>query len=392
MPGEPTTLAHEAAPARTLVVSQRRLNPVLSNCLLFEFEDLVGEVEGAAMLAPAATPFRSALTRGMAERLAVTAPVLGSVAWRRLQNDWRRHELVFVDVLSLAGLAALQPVRGLARLGHTSICNITEVWARGLRERTGELRALRAFDVIAVGCAGSVDEVSRLTGRPCFYLPPSVDAMTMCPLPDGPDRVIDVYAMGRRPERTHAALLRMAAERRWYYMYDTVAGNVGFTSHREHRAQLGDRIQRSRYFLANCGKANAGDETGDQQEIGQRFFEGAAGGGVLFGAPPRTVHFQEWFGWEDAVIELPYDSEDVAGCLEALESDPARVERIRRRNVVESLRRHDHLHRWAQILQAARLPETPAMRVRANALEEKAVSVRGPAGSVAGAARAAPFG
>ncbi len=378
MPGQPLPNMQAAAPARTLVVSQRRLNPVVSNCLLFEFEDMVVEVEGATNCSPDRVPFPGLRTRGLAARAGGLLPGVASASWARLHGGIRKHELVFVNVLSLLGLAALQPVAGLARLGHTSICNVTEIWAKGLRERTGELRALRAFDVIAVGCAGSVEEVSRLTGRPCIYLPPSVDAMAMCPFPDGPDRVIDVYAMGRRPERTHAALLRMAAERRWYYLYDTVGGNVGFTNHREHRAQLGDRIKRSRYFLANSGKANARDEIGDQQEIGQRFFEGAGGGAVLFGSPPRTVHFEEWFGWEDAVVDLPYDSEDVAACLDVLESDPARVERIRRTNVVESLRRHDHLHRWRQVLQAAGLPETPAMRARAVALEERAAAVLGP--------------
>jgi hypothetical protein len=199
----------------------------------------------------------------------------------------------------------------------------------------------------------------------------------MCPYPDGPARVIDVYAMGRRPEGTHAALLQLAARRHWYYLYDTVAGNVGFTDHREHRAQLGDRIRRSRYFLANHGKANAPGEIGAQQEVGQRFFEGAAGGAVLFGAAPRTVHFQEWFGWPDAVVDLPYDSGEVGACLESLESDPARVERIRRTNVIHSLRRHDHVHRWSQLLEFLGLPETPAMRSRKTALEERAIAVSG---------------
>lgn len=363
--------------ARTLVVSQRHLHPVVSCCLLFEFEDSLVADEGAEIIASGRTPFGPGRLRTIAGRLGEFSPGFAASVWERLDGASRGHEVVFVNVLSLADLAALEPVAGLRRLGRTSVCNVTEIWSKGLAIRTGELRALRGFDLITVGCAGSVEEVARLTGRPCLYLPPSVDALAMCPFPGGPSRVIDVYAMGRRPPGTHAGLLRLAASRGWYYLYDTVAGSVGFTNHREHRLQLADRIRRSRYFLTNVGKANAESETGNQQEIGQRFFEGAGGGAVLFGAPPRTAHFQEWFGWEDSVVELPYDSEHVAGCLDALEADPLRVERIRRRNVAESLRRHDHVYRWSRVLEAVGLPETPAMMARKAALEQRAREVLG---------------
>lgn len=357
------------------MVSQRLSNAEVSSCLLFEFEDALGSLEGAELLAPGTRSPRSPRFRAMAGQLKDLSSRVASRSWGKRASAPRKYEVVFVNVLSLAGLAALEPVVGLRRLGQVSVCNVTEVWAKGLKQRTGEIRALRGFDLIAVGCAGSVEEVARLTGRPCIYLPPSVDALEMCPIPDGPDRRIDVYAMGRRPAHTHAALLRQAARRGWYYMYDTVAGRVGFTNHREHRTQLADRIRRSRYFLTNVGKANAEDETGGQQEVGQRFFEGAAGGSVLFGMPPRTIHFREQFGWPDSVVEMPYDSEEVDGCLDPLESDPARVDRIRRRNVVESLRRHDHVYRWSRVLEAIRLPETTAMRTRKAALTERALGI-----------------
>ena len=364
-------------PARTLVVSQRNLHPVVSCCLLFEFEDSLVVGEGAEVVAPGRSPFAPGRARTVASHLGEFSTAFAVASWRGVNLPSGKHELVFVNVLSLADLAALEPVSAIRRLGRISVCNITEIWSTGLAIRTGELRALRGFDLVTVGCAGSVEEVVRLTGRPCLYLPPSVDALAMCPFPGGPSRVIDVYAMGRRPAGTHAGLLGLAASRGWYYLYDTVAGNVGFTSHQEHRLQLADRIRRSRYFLTNVGKANAERETGNQQEIGQRFFEGAGGGAVLFGAPPRTVHFQKWFGWPDAVVELPYDSEDVARCLDPLESDPARVERIRRRNVAESLRQHDHVHRWSRILEAVGLPETPTMGARKAALEQRAREVLG---------------
>jgi hypothetical protein len=147
--------------------------------------------------------------------------------------------------------------------------------------------------------------------------------------------------------------------------------------HREHRRLLGDLLKRARYFLTYPGKVDASSQTGGQQEIGFRYFEGAAAGAVLVGEAPANPWFEKLFGWTDAVIHLPYGSADPAAALSPLESDPARRERIRRRNVLESLRRHDHVYRWAEVLRLAGLAETPAMLDRRHALTELARSLEG---------------
>ena len=51
---------------------------------------------------------------------------------------------------------------------------------------------------------------------------------TFCPYPDGPPRVIDIYAMGRRPAEIHSALLGLAAE---------VCGHI-YIDRRDHQAAL----------------------------------------------------------------------------------------------------------------------------------------------------------
>ena len=47
-----------------------------------------------------------------------------------------------------------------------------------------------------------------------------------------------------------------------------------------------------------------------------------------------------------------------------LRADPARMERIRRDNIAQSLRRHDWAHRWAEMLTVLGLPLTEAHRTR----------------------------
>ena len=166
----------------------------------------------------------------------------------------------------------------------------------------------------------------------------------------------------------------MAEAGDWYYMYDTVF-NCPVSSHVDHRRRLADMIKRSRFFLVNVASWHKGGRTGGQEVLGCRYFEGAAAGAVLIGDAPRNDSFDEAFGWQDSVIPLPFDSGDVADVIAELEADPSRVEWISKTNVVNSLRRHDHVYRWGQILSIAGLKETRAMERRRHELAELAASI-----------------
>jgi hypothetical protein len=235
------------------------------------------------------------------------------------------------------------------------------------------LKVLKQFDHIFLGYQGTVETLAEATGRPCHYLVPSTDALKFCPYPEAPKRVIDFYAMGRRPATTHNALLRWAAKGGSYYMYDTA--NCTSPSHVEHRSRFADVIKRTVFFLVNPARCDDPERTGGQEELGYRFVEGAAGGAVLIGEAPRNASFDDDFGWEDAVIPLPFDSGDVEEVIAGLETDVSRLERIAKTNVVNSLRRHDHVYRWGQVLSVAGLTETAAMKDRRRSLQERAASI-----------------
>ena len=201
-----------------------------------------------------------------------------------------------------------------------------------------------------------------------------MDALKLCPYPGAPKRVIDFYAMGRRHPETHEALLRRADAGDWYYVYDTVP-NCFVASHAEHRGRLADMIKRSRFFLVNAARYDDAERTGGQQELGLRFFEGAAAGAVLIGDAPNNASFNEYFGWQDSVIPLPLDPDNVVDIIAELDADPRRLERISKTNVVNSLRKHDHVYRWGQVLSIVGLKETTAMERRRRELAELAASI-----------------
>lgn len=371
--------------ARVLIVSQRDARVGLAQALQFEFEDEVRRLDAADLVSPVRSEFPSRISRRAGEVIEVVSPQLSEALAGGRPSVRGPYDLAVVVAGGLADLQFVWPLSWIFRSARATVCVIDELWREGLAARRGELRLLGRFDHVFAGTAGSVDAVSDLTGRPSSYLPPSVDALALCPFPDPAQRVIDVYSMGRRAPETHAALLEVTDRRRWFYLYDTISGGRA-PDFRMHRRHLRDVLVRSRYFLAYPGKRDSQAETAGQEEIGYRYFEGAAAGAVLVGEAPRGPWFERLFDWEDAIVPLPYGCADPAAVAAALDLAPEREARIRAASVAGALRRHDHLHRWAEVLRRAGLPETPAMADRRRALETLACSLPpAPTGARAGA-------
>jgi hypothetical protein len=382
---------HAKAPdPRVLCVSYRDIAPVISRSIRYEFEDLIGAVDAVDVIAPgdvadpadAGSPLRSGIRT--VQRLAVkilrrlqakSEGLLPVTGLRRLPPDVsRNYDVVFVSIERAGDLYDLGPSAMWRSAARVSMCYIQELYASDVPALGDLLKILKGFDHIFVGYQGTIETLAEATGRPCHYLVPHTDTLKFCPYPEPPKRVIDFYAMGRRPPKTHKALIRMAEAGDRYYMYDTVT-NCPIASHVEHRSRLADMIKRSRFFLVNPARRGDPERTAGQEELGFRFIEGAAAGAVLIGDAPRNASFNEYFGWHDSVIPLPFDSGDIADVIAEVEADPSRLERISKTNVVNSLRQHDHVYRWGQILSIAGLKETRAMEGRRHELEELAASI-----------------
>jgi hypothetical protein len=359
---------------RVLCVSYRDIAPVPSRCIRYELEDLICAMDAVDVIADAHTPVQVGIRKlqRLEVKLEGMLPVTGL---RRLPAGLsRNYELLLVSIESAADLYNLGPSAMWRSTARVSVCYIQELYASDVSALGDLLKILKRFDHILVGYRGTVKTLAEATGRPCHYLVPSTDTLKFCPYPGAPKRAIDFYAMGRRPPETHKALLRMADAGDWYYMYDTVT-NSPVSNHTEHRRRLADMIKRSRFFLVNAARFNDPERTGGQQELGYRYFEGAAAGAVLIGDAPDDPSFDEYFGWRDSVIPLPFDSGDIADIIAELDADPSRLEWISKTNVVNSLRRHDHVYRWGQILSLAGLKETRAMECRRRELAELAASI-----------------
>ena len=242
------------------------------------------------------------------------------------------------------------------------------------------LELLADFDHVFIGISHPAQEVARIVGRPCTYLPLATDVVRFAPWPKPPLRAIDVCNIGRRSAVTHAALVRMARERRIFYYYDTVRASgergkqltfrVGNAS--EHRLLLAGLLQRSRYYVSNRARVNEPEVTEGREEISARFYEGVAAGAALIGVPPRSAEFRRQFDWPDAVIEIPFDCPDIAERLQALDADAGRIERIVRENVRQAALRHDWIYRLRTVFETLGLAPTGGMLAREERLRSLA--------------------
>jgi Glycosyl transferases group 1 len=91
--------------------------------------------------------------------------------------------------------------------------------------------------------------------------------------------------------------------------------------------------------------------------------------------PPANEMFSQYFDWEDVVIEVDPDSQDIMKTIDQLDSQPERLARIRRDNVVNSLLKHDWVYRWQTILAAFNLTPSNAMVDRVQRLAQLAQEI-----------------
>lgn len=206
-----------------------------------------------------------------------------------------------------------------------------------------------------------VEGLSKLIKPPVTYIPPAVDTLRFSPYPNPPQRFIDVSYVGRRSPNIHDALVKRAAQDNFFYYHDTVKGKLEIGNAREHRILLANLFQRSRYNITNYAKFNSTAETGGTQEIGYRFFEGAAAGTVMIGMPPAGEAFSRYFDWSEPIIKVDLSGTDVVEAIAELDAQPERLERISRGNVANCLLKHDWSYRWRDILSTFDLKPSQAM-------------------------------
>ena len=376
---------------RVLLFSQRNIfKKALFRCPLYEFENIISQIDSAEIVAPEVE--LNARRHLMAKRLAFHLPLsLGPNPGVPQTSPKAEYELFLAICGAPADLLMVNAVRKWKDKCKKSVCLMDEVWVKQMHSHRHFLQVLEMFDKVVLYYSGTVKPLSERIGRKCSYLPPGVDTILFFPYPDPSKRVLDVYSIGRRSETTHQRLLSMAEGGRLFYVHDSIAGDQAIHSS-QHRALFANVLKRSRYFIANPGLIDRPDIRGEQIEIGNRYFEGAAAGAIMVGERPNNGEFDKLFDWPDAVIPLPYGSDRIDAVISELDRQPERQARIRQNNVEQALLRHDWAYRWESVLKTVGLEPMPQLAARKERLRNMAAAVsRGSAetyGEVLGMRRA----
>jgi hypothetical protein len=364
---------------RICLPTARLFSRMAFQCGHLEAQDVLAECDDVDLLHLEAEPgfsrklqwLRRLMYRDVTRRLAFVNPGVKPV---RLERD---YDVLVVMCQGYWEFLYVNALEGWRERCKTAICWIDELYAADLPRFKYWLPSLRRFDHVVVGMHGTALPLSEALGQPCPYVPGGVDALRFTPFPDPPERVIDVYSVGRRLEGLHHMLLKLAARDSLFYLYDTLqTGGSQAPDHREHRELYASAAKRSRFFMVAPGKVDSPEQTGGQSEVGFRYYEAAAAGAVMIGQVPGSPSYREMFGWPDAVIPVSPDGSDLEGILSELSHRPERIHAISRRNAEEALVRHDWSDRWSRILAIAGLPAGPGLSARAKTLQALADQVR----------------
>ncbi|MCW5315097.1 glycosyltransferase [Nostoc sp. KVJ3] len=375
--------------SRIFIVSMREISNLVALCNLYEFEDVLSDIDAVDMVKPLiANDGVGRKIYKLAKYLTNSKPLaeflVPGINPYFLNQE---YELFFPIFNSPFELFTLHSFKNWRQKCSKAVCYIVEFWESYLQpSNLYFLEFLKDFDHIFIGTKNSTEAIAKITGRPCTYLPPGIDTLKFSPYPLLPARSIDVCNLGRCSSVTHQALLEFARQQQMFYYYDTIKSygsknaakqqTFAVKNAQEHRSLLANLIKRSRYFFANRARANEPEVTRTNQEFGSRFFEGAAAGAVMIGDPPISEEFDKYFDWPDAIIKMPFDAPEIGKIITDLDAQPERLARIRKDNVVNSLLRHDWVYRLQTIFEAVDVQPSEIMLSRETELKNLANQIQ----------------
>ena len=360
---------------RIAILSSRVKNNFVFNSCLYEFEDIIAEVDNVDLINLAPSNSIEAFSQKVVKKSAQYISPLTKVSppLNHQMNLDRQYDMLFVILDFPYNIVNINLLRQWRKKCKVAVCYVIELWQTELKKYRNYLTFLQDFDFVFLGHSQIVKEVQDIIRKPCAYLAPGVDTIEFRPQSPYSDRNIDLCSMGRRSQVTHEALLQLTQNRDFFYHYDLLNSADNHTNHHQaHRIFNANILKNSRYFIAHHAKINCLEQTGGQIEIGYRFFEGAAAGTVMLGKAPKNDVFEQYFGWDNAVIPMEFDEPNIDKIIYNLDNEPDLLMKIRNDNVRYSLLQHDWAYRWQQVLRETGLAPTVKLEQRTKNLQQLA--------------------
>jgi hypothetical protein len=206
---------------------------------------------------------------------------------------------------------------------------------------------LSRFDLILSHCADVAVEFTKSSGIPSMYFPPHSDVLNYHSLSDY--RPIDLLLVGRRDPRRHTPI------HRHFNVPGAQRLSLDFVTRTQTTPLPAEEFE---LLISTYGRSNAAFcyEPSDiprfrrRSPFTARWLHAWMSGCTVLGKAPTGTGTFEQMDWPDATIDLPDDPEASIEAVEEILNDEARLEKRRKRNVFEALRRHDTRRRLKSLL------------------------------------------
>lgn len=339
---------------RILLYSNRNIyEKKVYRCILHEFEDVINSIDEVDLVAPT-LKWQDKIYRGHRKFAQYALEYFNlnfnpGIPTIKI-NDY--YDLFFYVCDFPQELIHLNAIKGIKKFCKKSMCFINEFWIEDICKYEFLIELLQDFDCVFIGLSTSIDALEKKFRSKIRLMYIGIDNLKFFPAPNT-TRDIYIYSIGRRDENYHKNLKRFCKEKNALYIYDTLS-NYLTNDLVDHRAAYANMLKHSNYFVVSPGKFNYYINN-SKCEIGSRYFEGSAAGAILIGEKPINSQNETIFCSENFVEYLPNDYEELKNSIYELDQNLEKKIKIRRNNIINSLKVNDWLYRWEKVLAEAGL-------------------------------------
>jgi len=222
-------------------------------------------------------------------------------------------------------------------------------------------RAVSQYDAITVTAREDAAHPASRYGVKVHHVYQGIDGLAWAP-PSGVQRSIDLIGFGRMPPSYHDHFARRfhPAASRHLYLHSPLGHVTGPSVHLE-RGMLFKLLHRARLSLAFHLYVEPQGQRPRSMMVTSRWLESLLAGCVVAGKRPISPMSDDMLCWDGATLELADDPAAAVEQLQHLLDDEDALEAQRRRNVRETLLRHDWRHRLVDLCAHFGLPEPAAL-------------------------------
>jgi hypothetical protein len=277
---------------RVLIPTSRDVYRLVSYGMVIDFEDAVVDASDVDLV-PVPIYSRRERARRLAQR-------------RRFVRAPRQH----YDVCLLIAMApywvpSLRYVRGLREIADRVVVYLFDSWVSELPDLARDRRTWSLVDDLFVSFRHSLPDYADQLSCRVHYLPQAIDPRWFEPKKG--KRPIDVLSVGRRLPAVHEQLREVCQRRDQFYLYQTHAAPQAM-DFRENQELLGQLCRSARVHVSWRVDRTNPARAAEGEAITARWFESAASGAAVIGAPPPGAEFERLFPYPEFVRQIAPDS------------------------------------------------------------------------------------